>query len=195
MAKSKTGVRKALDVVETVDREVAEAVAPIHDGNAMKVVGFLSEASDQPPMRVMFAGVIGAGLLRGDRKLARAGVRMLLAHTIATWTKVAVKHQVDRTRPVLLVEEGRYEAKAGHSSKKNETSFPSGHTAGAVSAAGTFARDYPEYALPAWGVASAASLAQVPRCMHYPSDIAAGAAIGYASASLVNRLLPAEPVD
>ena len=191
MTKSKSKARKALDAVETMDREVAEAAAPIHDSPAIKAVGFVSELGDQPPMRVLCGTVIGAGLLRGDRKLARAGIRMLLSHSLATLAKSLIKHQVDRTRPKLLVEEGRYGMKAGHSRDKEQSSFPSGHTAGAVSAAGTFAKDYPEHALPAWSASAAVAVAQVPRCMHYPSDIAAGAAIGLASAALVNRLMPA----
>lgn len=188
---SQSLARQAIDAVETLDREVAEAAAPIRDTRAIKAIGFVSELGDQPPMRVICAGVIGAGLLRRDRKLARAGVRMLLSHSLATWAKILIKHQVDRTRPKFLEEEGEVGLKRGHSRDKEQSSFPSGHTAGAVSAAGTFAKDYPEHALYAWGVSGAIAVAQVPRCMHYPSDIAAGAAIGLASAALVNRLVPA----
>ena len=186
-----TIARKALAAVETIDREVAEAAAPIRDTPAIKAIGFVSELGDQPPMRVICAGVIGAGLLRRDRKLARAGLRMLLSHSLATGAKILIKHQVDRTRPKFLEEEGDVGLKRGHSRGKEQSSFPSGHTAGAVAAAGTFAKDYPEHATPAWVASAAIAAAQVPRCTHYPSDLAAGAAIGLASAALVNRLLPA----
>lgn len=186
-----TIARKALDAVETIDREVAEAAAPIRDTPAIKAIGFVSELGDQPPMRVICAGLIGAGLLRRDRKLARAGVRMLLSHSLATWAKILIKHQIDRTRPKFLDEEADVGLKRGHDRGKEQSSFPSGHTAGAVAGAGTFAKDYPEHALPAWGASAAVAAAQVPRCMHYPSDLAAGAAIGLASAAVVNRLLPA----
>lgn len=189
MAKGRT--RKLLDTVQEVDRKTAEAVAPVHDSPAVKAIGFVSELGDQPPIRVICGTMIAAGLLRRDRKLSRAGLRMLLAHSLATWAKVLIKNRVDRTRPKLLVEEGRYEAEPGHSREKEESSFPSGHTAGAVAAAGTFAADYPEHALPAWGASAAVAAAQVPRCMHYPSDIGAGAALGLASAAVVNRLMPA----
>lgn len=192
----KTEARQTLDVVEELDREVAEAAAPLRDTPAVKAIGFVSELGDQPPMRVICGTVIAAGLLRADRRLARAGIRMLLAHSVATLAKSLVKHQVDRTRPKFLDEEedkGTTAIRLGHSREKKESSFPSGHTAGAVAAAGTFAADYPAQALPAWGAAAAVAAAQIPRCMHYPSDVAAGTAIGLASAAAVNRLMPADP--
>lgn len=191
-AAKKKVVQAAREAVEEVDLKVAEAAAPIHKTRAMEFIGTVSEVGDQPQMRVICGTVIAAGLLRGDARLARAGVKMLLAHSIATAAKTAIKHRVDRTRPKVMVEEGRYQAQAGSSREKEESSFPSGHTAGAVAVAGTFAADYPDYRAPAWVAAGAVAAAQVPRCMHYPSDIAAGAVIGLASAAAVNRLMPAE---
>ena len=62
--------------------------------------------------------------------------------------------------------------------------------AGVVAAAGTFARDYPQYRVPAYAAAAAAALMQIPRCKHYPSDVGAGAAIGAAAAAAVNAIDP-----
>ena len=174
--------------VEKADVAVAKAMAPASRTPLVHALGTLSEIGDQPPMRILCAGVIAAGLLRGDVRLAGAGIRMLAAHSIATWAKTWVKNRVDRTRPAVLVEEGRYDMAPGTSGKHDESSFPSGHTAGAVAAAGALARVYPALRVPAYGTAALVALMQIPRCKHYPSDVGAGAALGLASAALVNAV-------
>jgi len=168
--------------LEKADVAVAKAIAPARENSAVEALGWLSEIGDQPQMRVLCAGVIAAGLWRGDRRLAGAGVRMLAAHSLATGLKSFVKHRVDRTRPSVLVEEGRYDMGAGTSREHDYTSFPSGHTAGAVAAAAAYAHVYPEHRAAAYAAAGAVALMQIPRCKHYPSDVGAGAAIGLAAA-------------
>lgn len=174
--------------IEKADVAVAKAMAPIRESPVVRVLGTLSEIGDQPEMRLLCAGVIAAGLWRGDAKLAGAGTRMLVAHSLATVAKTAIKHRVDRTRPNVLVDEGRYGMAVGERREHDETSFPSGHTAGAVAVAATFARDYPEHAGAAWTVAGLVAAMQVPRCKHYPSDVGAGAVLGLAAAALVSAL-------
>lgn len=169
--------------LEKADVAVAEAVAPIAQTPLVRALGTLSEVSDQPQLRLLCAGVILAGWWRGDARLARTGVRMLAAHSLATGIKTAIKHRVDRTRPTVLVDEGRYDMGAGESDEHEETSFPSGHTAGAVAVAAAFGHEYPEYRSAAWLAAGAASLMQIPRCKHYPSDVGVGAMIGAAAAA------------
>ncbi|HZF42769.1 MAG TPA: phosphatase PAP2 family protein [Sphingomonadaceae bacterium] len=180
------------NAIEQADVAVAKAVAPVVHTPVMKVLGTLSEAADQPPLRALCAGLFALGLWRGDARLARAAARMLLAHSLATGAKTAVKNRVDRTRPTVLVEEGRYEMGAGDSHEHDESSFPSGHTAGAVAAAGSWAQDYPEHRGAAYGLAAAAALMQIPRCKHYPSDVGAGAVLGAAAAAAVNALWPGD---
>ena len=107
---------------------------------------------------------------------------------MATGLKNAVKRRVDRTRPSLLVEEGRYGMGAGTSDEHDETSFPSGHTAGAVAAAGAWAHVYPEQRTAAYAAAAAVAVMQVPRCAHYVSDVVAGAGVGLVAAAAVNAV-------
>lgn len=174
-------------IVERADVAVAQAVAPAMKSPAVQALGMLSEVSDQPEMRILCAGVIGTGLWRGDRRMTRSGVRMLLAHSLATGIKTFIKHRIDRTRPNVLVEEGRYVMGSGESHEHDETSFPSGHTAGAVAVAAAFGRDYPDHRAPAYVAAAAVSLMQIPRCKHYPSDVGAGAVVGLAADWIVDR--------
>jgi undecaprenyl-diphosphatase len=119
---------------------------------------------------------------------------MLAAHTLATVAKNFVKHRVDRARPRSKHLEGKdHKLAPGRSTAKEETSFPSGHSAGAAAVARAFVRDYPEHAPAAYAAAGAISLAQIPRCAHYPTDVGAGLAIGVAAEALVSAafdLLP-----
>lgn len=57
-------------------------------------------------------------------------------------------------------------------------SFPSSHTITSFAAARAIAAVEPRAALPARGLAVAFAASRLHFCVHYPSDIAAGAAIG-----------------
>lgn len=171
--------------IERADVAVAKAVAPIRDTPPVRALSWLSDIGDQPQMRILCGAVIAIGLARRDSRLALAGVRMIVAHSLATGIKSAIKHRVDRTRPKLLVERGDYEMGAGDDHGHDRSSFPSGHTAGAVAVASAFAAVYPEYRAQAHGAAAGVALMQIPRCEHYPTDVGAGAVIGFASAAAV----------
>ena len=112
---------------------------------------------------------------------------MLAAHTLATFAKDFVKRRIDRTRPRSKGGKGKdHQCRPGTAAHaKEETSFPSGHSAGAAAVARAFARDYPEHAAPAYAAGGAIALAQIPRCAHYPSDVGAGLAIGVAAEALI----------
>lgn len=172
--------------VEKVDIAVAEASAPIRHTRAVRLLGLLSELADQPPLNAICAATFAIGLMRGNRRLASAGGRMLAAQLLSTGLKSAIKHQVDRTRPRVADDGGTYAMKRGQSHASANNSFPSGHTAGAMAVARAFVRDYPEHRAAAYAAAAAVAAIQLPRCQHYPSDLAAGAAIGLAAEGLVH---------
>jgi membrane-associated phospholipid phosphatase len=177
----------AAETLQEADSAVAEAVLPIRKTLPVRLIGTLSEAGDQPQIRALSVGLVGAGLLTRNRRLVRAGFRMLAAHELATAVKNFVKRRVDRTRPRSLGEEqDAHKIKPGRDTDKEETSFPSGHSAGAASAARAFVREYPEYAAPAYAAGAGVALAQIPRCAHYPTDVGAGLAIGAASEAVVD---------
>ena len=172
----------AAEAVQEADAAVLDAVEPIRETAPVKLLSTLSEMGDQPQIRALSAALFAAGLLKGDRRLMRAGARMLASHELATMIKNFVKHRVDRTRPRSRDEAAdAHEMKPGDDYSKEETSFPSGHSAGAASAARAFTREFPDHAGAAYGVAAGVALAQIPRCAHYPTDVGAGLAIGIAS--------------
>jgi membrane-associated phospholipid phosphatase len=179
--------------LQVVDEAIAEATLPIQHNKAVQLLGTLSEIGDQPQVRTLSAGLIGAGLFTRNPRLARTGVRMLAAHELATAVKSFVKRRVDRTRPRSLGQGEAPRIRPGDSHEKEETSFPSGHSAGAAAAARAFQREYPEQATAAYVGAGLVALAQIPRCAHYPTDVGAGLAVGVVSESVSNWLLAKLP--
>lgn len=176
--------------ISKVDAKAAKASRPLQKSRAMKVLGAISDVADQPPL-YRISGVIAlAGLLTANRRLARAGVRMFASEWLATKIKSAVKHRVDRDRPGEVAA-GSGDIRRGRSRAKELSSFPSGHTAGAVAVAQALSREYPEYRVAATTTAAAAALLQIPRCQHYPSDIAAGAGIGLIAEAIIDAITPA----
>lgn len=182
-----------VDSIEEADAAAADAVRPYRKTAPIRALSWLSKAGDQPPLRTLCAAAIAAGIAGGNRRLAMAGARALASHTLATWAKDAIKRRVDRSRPGSSAV-GKPKIRPGRSTGKEETSFPSGHSAGAAAVASAFARDFPEYRTPAYAAAGLIALAQVPRCSHYPSDVGAGIAIGIAADAGLARALRALPL-
>lgn len=178
---------KAAAAVEQADLSAAHHAGQWRDHPVVKALGWLSEAADQPQLYALSAGTIAFGVLSGNGRLARTGVRMFAAEWLATKAKTIVKHRVDRTRPHVPADGGRYRMEQGHSHDKALNSFPSGHTAGAVAVARAYASEYPEHAGRAAALAIFAGAIQIPRSMHFPTDVGAGAAIGLAAGSLVAK--------
>lgn len=171
--------------IEKVDLAVAKRMGPVRKLPAVKLLGEASEMADQPPLIAIGVGTLAAGLLLRRPIVALAGLRILAAHAVATRIKTGVKRTVDRTRPYVLTNEGKYLVRKGHKHGSRYNSFPSGHTAGAVAVAQAVARTYRPAAWPSRIWATAVAAIQVPRGSHYPSDVTAGAAIGLAADGVV----------
>lgn len=174
-----------------MDVEAAASAARHRHHPVIKMLGATSEMADQIPLAVICGAVMAAGLASGRPQVMQTGARMMAAHVLANVVKRRIKNRLRRTRPEEVVRKGDYAFELGESEGGHETSFPSGHTAGAVAVAAIVARDMPSLAVPALGIAALMSGVQVPRARHYPVDVAAGAALGLAAAWLVSAMLPA----
>ena len=168
--------------------KAARAVAPSRKKPAM-LVEAVGQLGDQPELRTVSGQVLAAGLLSVNHRLIRAGVRMLLAHEIATLAKDLIKEQIDRTRPHSATTHSERAVKQGRHTAKTKTSFPSGHSAGAVAVARAFGREYPQLQAPALAAAAVVAGMQVPRLNHYPTDVAAGMLLGVASEAVANLVV------
>ena len=181
--------------VVAADARVEASMKPISHSPSVRALGMLSEIGDQFQMRTLCGSMIALGLVTSDRRLRNAGARMLVAHEVATLLKDAIKRRVDRTRPRSAESQEDRKVSPGKSTAKEETSFPSGHSAGATAAAFAFAGEYPEHRTPALAAAGAVSAAQVPRCAHYLTDVGAGILIGAAAGAATNLLFDSFPED
>ena len=181
--------------VERVDLDLAERAAPARRNPVVRAVGWVSELADQPPLISLCVATTLIGAIARNSRMTRAGATMLAAELLATQIKTSVKKRVDRTRPEA-VDDGRdYTMEPGDSRESEDSSFPSGHTAGAVTVARAFARVYPEHRLAAYGTAAAVALIQIPRSKHYLSDLAAGAVVGVAAELAVDAVFGKREAD
>jgi membrane-associated phospholipid phosphatase len=167
------------------DRKARDAFLPYRGSRAVQAIAWFSKLGDQPQMRTLAGGVLAFGLARGDARMMRAGVRMLAAHELATAAKNFVKHRVDRQRPRSARSADKQKPRVGRSRRKEDTSFPSGHSAGSMAVALALAAEYPRHRGKAVATAGGVALAQVPRLAHYPTDVAAGMALGAAAERMV----------
>jgi membrane-associated phospholipid phosphatase len=181
-------LKDAGDLLLRTDGKIQSRMKPLSETPAVKALGKISEIGDQPQLRALSALLVGAGVLTANRRLAMAGARMIVAHELATTLKNVIKRRVDRTRPRSAQSKSERTAKPGKNEAKEETSFPSGHSAGATAAALAFAGEFPEHRAAALAAAGAVSAAQVPRCAHYLTDVGAGLLIGAASGAATNLI-------
>ena len=128
------------------------------------------------------------GVIARRPEVIRGGVRMLAAHAAATFVKSAIKASIDRTRPEKAIEDGRSRFEPGDSDDHDQTSFPSGHTAGAVAVARAASRDIDGAGAPAALISGAVAAAQPINGKHYLSDLVVGAAVGWIAEALVSAV-------
>lgn len=188
-------IRAGGDALLRMDRRCQEVFEEVPDGPIGPALHLFSKLGDQPQLRILSGGLMLAGIFRGDDRLTRAGARMMIAHEAATFAKDRVKTNIDRKRPRSADKPHESKPKAGQHTSKEMTSFPSGHTAGAVAAARAFAREYPEHATLALGAGLLVAGSQIPRCAHYPTDVAAGAVVGLVAESAVDAIWRTADMD
>lgn len=161
----------------------------------VRALDLFSKLGDQPELRLIAGGLIVAGTFAGSDRLVRAGARMIIAHEAATLVKSLLKTEIDRTRPRSASSPGETKLKKGASDAKEESSFPSGHSAGAIAAARAFSREFPEYGTAAMGAAALIAASQIVRCAHYPTDVVAGVAIGLSAEAATSAAWKAGDMD
>ena len=179
--------REAIKRVEKADVEVSRSISGWKDSASVRALGWFGKLSDQPPLYALIGGLAAAAVIRGDARLLQSSARMLGAHWSGIRAKNVVKAAIDRTRPTMLIDEGRYESGKGRRDEKPFNSFPSGHTVGAVAIAQVIARDFPEHRLPAYALAALSAFARIAKCDHFVSDTAVGALIGWGAERASSR--------
>lgn len=138
-------LKKTGEFLLTIDDQTHELFDPYRDSPPVRGLDLFSKLGDQPELRLIASALIVAGTFVANDRLVRAGARMILAHEAATFAKDSIKTNIDRTRPRSADDRHEKKPKKGGHTGKEKTSFPSGHSAGAIAAARAFSREYPEY--------------------------------------------------
>jgi undecaprenyl-diphosphatase len=112
----------------------------------------------------------GVGLF-GRPKARESAQLALFADGASAAMTYGLKNIVNRPRP-----EGPTE--------RSNSSFPSGHATGAFALATVFSHQYPKLSIPLYITATGVAISRIYLGRHYPSDVLAGAAIGFTTAKL-----------
>lgn len=110
-----------------------------------------------------------------ERAALHATVTLVVSHLLVQF----VKRTVSRPRPMLG---GSYAALI---KAPDRFSFPSGHSAAAMSVAFAYAVAYPPLAAPLLGVAMAVGLSRVALGVHYPGDVLVGQLLAVLTGAVV----------
>ena len=188
-------IETATERLIDIDDRTHRYFEPYSASPFIRGLDLFSKLGDQPELRLIAGGLIVAGTLARNDRLVRAGSRMIIAHEAATLAKDVLKTEIDRTRPRSANGRKDKKPKTGKHTAKEKTSFPSGHSAGAIAAARAFSREFPEYGPAAMTAAGLVAASQIPRCAHYPTDVAAGAALGLAAEAVTNAAWAAARMD
>jgi undecaprenyl-diphosphatase len=131
---------------------------------------------------------LGLGCAAVDGSHRERWVRAAAIAPAAIAANFLVKLSVGRPRP-------RLRGLPPLAGAPSELSFPSAHATSSLAAATALGRVYPEARAPLYGLAVAICLTRPYLGMHYPSDVAAGAAIGLLLGALWPGLREADTED
>lgn len=126
-------------------------------------------------------GNLAYGLLYKDKKAIRNGLETTLSVGIGIALSGGIKTLVNRPRPTQSYPNEIYSY-----TYSEGKSFPSGHTTLAFATATTISLQYKKWyiTVPAYAWAASVGYSRMRLGRHYPTDVAAGAAVGIASGYL-----------
>ena len=170
--------------LQTWDARVFTAAHRRHTPLLDEVLPPLTTSANRGGLWFVLAAVLA---LTGRRRAAVRGLASLgVASAVANGP---VKWSTRRARPGLdsvpLLRQLSLQPKT--------SSFPSGHSASAAAFATGVALEEPWLALPVGALGAGVAWGRVHTGVHYPGDVAAGLALGAASALVVTRVWPRRP--
>lgn len=181
--------RGPLDRLVRLDTRLFRAVAAHHTPWLDRALPPLSRAADNSRLWMGAAAVLAAvGHRSGKRAALRGAGSVALTSAVVNQ---GVKRLVRRPRPDLRAVPLARRLPA----QPLTTSFPSGHAASAAAFTTGVAIEKPKVVAPVALAAAAVAYSRIYVGVHYPFDVAAGAAAGAGVALLTRRLWPALPPE
>ena len=175
--------------LEAAEVGLTRTLARSKESSITKGLGRLAKLGDQEPLYAASFILAACGLVLKDRRLIQAGVRVGAAVAVSDVLKSATKKLVKRSRPKALAAGQDYRREGGGSKDKGEQSFPSGHVAATLAASRALRRVYPKTGPTGLAVTVVLGGSRVAAAEHWPSDILAGAVIGYVAETVSGGLL------
>jgi diacylglycerol kinase family enzyme/membrane-associated phospholipid phosphatase len=170
----------------STDQKILARLAAAETRRTDELMERLGRAANHGALWIAVAAGLGLTRSKWARRAALRGTASLaIASTAAN---VVIKQLVKRTRPEESAASLRWPRRP-----MRTTSFPSGHAASAAAFATGVALELPVLAVPVGGLAAAVGASRVITGVHYPSDVAAGFALGTAAGFLTLRWWPRRP--
>src|SRR5689334_9077804 len=128
------------------------------------------------------AAAIAPRILGAAGELARASSQALETLVLSHLVVQLVKRTVGRPRPSRAI------LRASAVREPDQFSFPSGHSAAAMSVAFVYALCFPSFAAPLLTIAFVVGLSRVCLGVHYPGDVVVGQALAVLTGVLVRAI-------
>ncbi|MFE5754651.1 phosphatase PAP2 family protein [Streptomyces massasporeus] len=168
-----------LAAISKADRQLTKRLAASTPPALHRTLSAVEEVAERTKLWCGAAVVMAAvGEWRGRTAAAAGGAAMVLAQLVSNGL---CKQLADRERPPE-----QWFAHDEAKDRPESSSFPSGHTTAVAFTAAT-ASAWPTARAVCAVPAAMVAVDQVQSGAHYPSDVAAGAGIGLAAATLVRR--------
>lgn len=175
--------------VDTLDVAVFDAVAHTSSPLLDATMPRLTRAADRSVLWIAIAGALA--LSRRPRARA-AAVRGLASIAVTSLVANQVSKRLHRRpRPSIT----QVPAQRLAHRIPTSTSFPSGHSASAMAFAAGASAEWPALSVPLRALAGLVGFSRVATGAHYPSDVAAGFALGEAIAWLTTKVVRVERTD
>jgi undecaprenyl-diphosphatase len=165
---------------EAFDRMVDKKWEPLRSNKVANRVAYTaSEVGDFGVVWMLIAGVHAlTGQPRPGRALIRLGAALAFESIIVNQ---GLKRLFNRKRPAIGTD-------AVHSLRKPSTSsFPSGHSTSAITAAVLLTETLPVPRPLVWTAAGIVAASRAHVKMHHPSDVVGGVVVGYVVGRLIKR--------
>ena len=173
---SASTVISTLYALSLVDQQLVLYLRSVHSPLLETIGRVGNRLGDAATLILISLVILGVGYLLKHQRLMLAGLQTLLAHGIAGIVTQIIKHLLGRPRPRMMHQDP---FQFGPSLQGGLDAFPSGHASATFAIATVLANYFPRSKVLWYGAAWFVALCRIARGSHYPTDVLAGALLGY----------------